>query len=65
MIAIDGLAIIVNPRNPPSTLNTEQLAQIFNGEVSTWEALGGTGGAIHLYARMINPAPSTPSGNWC
>jgi phosphate transport system substrate-binding protein len=51
VIAIDGLAIIVNPRNPLSTLNTEQLAQIFNGEVSTWEALGGTGGAIHLYAR--------------
>ncbi|NMX81647.1 MULTISPECIES: phosphate ABC transporter substrate-binding/OmpA family protein [Pseudomonas] len=51
VIAIDGLAIIVNPRNPLNSLNTEQLAQIFNGEVSTWEALGGTGGTIHLYAR--------------
>ncbi len=51
VIAIDGLAIILNPRNPLHTLNTEQLAQIFNGEVSTWEALGGIGGAIHLYAR--------------
>ncbi len=29
----------------------EQLAQIFNGEISTWEALGGIGGPIHLYAR--------------
>ena len=51
VIAIDGLAIILNPQNPLNTLNTEQLAQIFNGEVSTWEALGGVGGAIHLYAR--------------
>ncbi|OPA83604.1 hypothetical protein BFW87_30430 [Pseudomonas fluorescens] len=51
VIAIDGLAIILNPRNPLNTLTTEQLAQIFNGEISTWEALGGTGGAIHLYAR--------------
>ncbi|MBY8944853.1 phosphate ABC transporter substrate-binding/OmpA family protein [Pseudomonas sp. SH10-3B] len=51
VIAIDGLAIILNPHNPLNTLNTEQLAQIFNGEVSTWEALGGIGGAIHLYAR--------------
>lgn len=51
VIAIDGLAIILNPRNPLNTLNTEQLAQIFNGEISTWEALGGAGGAIHLYAR--------------
>ncbi|WP_395606736.1 substrate-binding domain-containing protein [Pseudomonas sp. B22129] len=51
VIAIDGLAIILNPRNPLNTLTTEQLAQIFNGEVSTWEELGGVGGAIHLYAR--------------
>lgn len=51
VIAIDGLAIILNPRNPLNTLNTEQLAQVFNGEISTWEALGGIGGPIHLYAR--------------
>ncbi|MCR4542570.1 phosphate ABC transporter substrate-binding/OmpA family protein [Pseudomonas sp. 18.1.10] len=51
VIAIDGLAIILNPQNPLTTLNTEQLAQIFNGEISTWEALGGIGGTIHLYAR--------------
>ncbi|WP_248731736.1 phosphate ABC transporter substrate-binding/OmpA family protein [Pseudomonas sp. MWU13-2517] len=51
VIAIDGLAIILNPRNPLNTLNTEQLAQVFNGDISTWEALGGVGGTIHLYAR--------------
>ncbi|MGB3127950.1 MAG: phosphate ABC transporter substrate-binding/OmpA family protein [Pseudomonas sp.] len=51
VIAIDGLAIILNPRNPLNTLNTEQLAQVFNGEVNTWEQLGGAGGAIHLYTR--------------
>jgi phosphate transport system substrate-binding protein len=51
VIAIDGLAIILNPQNPLASLNTEQLAQIFNGEVTSWEALGGVGGAIHLYAR--------------
>ncbi len=51
VIAIDGLAIIVHPQNPLNTLNTEQLAQLFNGEISTWEALGGSGGPIHLYAR--------------
>lgn len=51
VIAIDGLAIIVNAQNPLGTLNTEQLAQIFSGEASTWETLGGSGGPIHLYAR--------------
>lgn len=51
VIAIDGLAIIVNPLNPLNTLDTEQLAQLFNGEISTWEDLGGIGGSVHLYAR--------------
>lgn len=51
VIAIDGLAIILNPRNPLNALNTEQLAQVFNGEISTWEALGSIDGPIHLYAR--------------
>ncbi|PQZ91296.1 MULTISPECIES: substrate-binding domain-containing protein [Pseudomonas] len=51
VIAIDGLAIILNPQNPLNTLDTAQLAQIFNGDIATWEALGGAGGAIHLYAR--------------
>ena len=51
MIAIDGLAIILHPQNPLNQLDTEQLAQIFSGEISTWEELGGVGGAIHLYAR--------------
>ncbi|NWN48873.1 substrate-binding domain-containing protein [Pseudomonas sp. MAFF 301514] len=51
VIAIDGLAIILHPQNPLNTLNTEQLAQIFNGDISTWEAVGGIGGPIHVYAR--------------
>ncbi|MFC6337953.1 OmpA family protein [Pseudomonas sp. CCM 7891] len=51
VIAIDGLAIILHPHNPLNALSTEQLAQVFSGEVTTWEALGGSGGKIHLYAR--------------
>lgn len=51
VIAIDGVAIILHPQNPLSTLDTAQLARIFSGEVKTWEELGGHGGAIHLYAR--------------
>ena len=51
VIAIDGLAIILHPQNPLGTLNTEQLARLFSGEVKTWEELGGVGGPVHLYAR--------------
>lgn len=58
IIAIDGLAIILHPGNPLNQLNTEQLAQIFSGQISRWEALGGIAGPIHLYAR------DEQSGTW-
>ena len=51
VIAIDGVAVIVHPRNPLRQLDTTQLAQIFSGEVRDWQELGGRPGAIHLYAR--------------
>jgi phosphate transport system substrate-binding protein len=54
VIAIDGLAVILNPENPLNSLSTREIAQVFSGEISNWEALGGTDGAIHLYARDDN-----------
>ncbi|MFJ4195910.1 substrate-binding domain-containing protein [Pseudomonas sp. NPDC089534] len=58
VIAIDGLAIILHPDNPVRQLDTEQLARIFSGEAKTWEAVGASGGPIHLYAR------DDQSGTW-
>ena len=58
VIAIDGLAIILHPHNSLNQLNTEQLAQIFSGQISRWEQLGGIGGTIRLYAR------DDQSGTW-
>lgn len=54
VIAIDGLAVILHPSNPLTSLSVEQLAKVFSGEVKTWEELGGSGGFIHLYARDDN-----------
>ncbi|WP_070887759.1 phosphate ABC transporter substrate-binding/OmpA family protein [Pseudomonas sp. D1-3] len=54
VIAIDGLAIVLHPSNPIDVLSTQQLAQIFSGEVSDWSQLGGRAGAINLYARDDN-----------
>jgi len=51
VIAIDGVAVILHPANPLRELSIAQLAKVFSGEIRDWEALGGTGGAIHLYAR--------------
>lgn len=51
VIGLDGVAVIVHPDNPLSQLTTEQLAQVFSGQLQRWEQLGVPGGAIHLYAR--------------
>mgnify|MGYP003584320200 FL=1 len=51
VIGLDGVAVIVHPDNPLPQLNTQQLAQIFSGQIQRWEQLGIAGGAIHLYAR--------------
>ncbi len=39
-IAADGIAVIVNGHNNITELNTLQIAQIFNGSITTWDALG-------------------------
>lgn len=54
VIAIDGLAIIVNPDNPLTNLDIEQLARLFAGEIRDWRELGGRPGAVTLYARDDN-----------
>jgi len=51
VIAIDGLAIIVHPDNPLSTLTVAQVARLFAGEVSNWRELGGADIAVKLFAR--------------
>lgn len=51
VIALDGMAVIVHPDNPLPQLTTEQLAKIFAGRITTWDALGLGSGPIRLYAR--------------
>lgn len=40
-IAIDVLAIIVNPANPIDNLSLEQLRGIYTGEITNWQEVGG------------------------
>lgn len=58
IIALDGLAVIVNQNNPLKFLSIEQLAQIFSGEIANWQQLGGDNAPIRVLARDAN------SGTW-
>lgn len=51
IIALDGLAIILHPYNPLTSLNTAELAKVFAGEITDWSQLGAHPGTISVYAR--------------
>ena len=50
-VALDGIAVIVNPANGVEDLTVEQIAQIFTGEITDWSQLGGTAGTISCIGR--------------
>jgi phosphate transport system substrate-binding protein len=52
--AVDGLSVIVNPKNTLKSLTTDQIGQIFRGEVTNWKQMGGPDGPITLYGRQPN-----------
>ncbi|MCG8311704.1 MAG: substrate-binding domain-containing protein [Pseudomonadales bacterium] len=54
IVAIDGLAIIVNPFNAVETLSTQQLQDIFTGKITRWSQLGGPNKKIRVLARNNN-----------
>ena len=51
ILALDGIAIIVNPANTLQDLTLEQIASIYTGEVTNWSELGGADGEIVVIGR--------------
>jgi len=51
VIALDGIAVIVNSANHLQTLSLPQLKSIFTGQVTSWSQANGNGGRIHCYGR--------------
>jgi len=51
VIAMDGIAVVVNPENPVKALTSEQVSQIFKGEIVSWSELGGDDAPIVLISR--------------
>ncbi|MDP2911689.1 MAG: phosphate ABC transporter substrate-binding protein [Candidatus Omnitrophota bacterium] len=53
-VALDGLAVVVNPSNPVDKLTIDQLAGIFTGRISNWKDVGGKDERIVLLSREVN-----------
>ena len=51
VLALDGIAIIVNPANPVSDLDVETIAKIYTGEITNWKEVGGNDAEIVLIGR--------------
>lgn len=50
-VARDAIAVIVNPGNPVTSLNTSQVVDIFSGKVRNWKEVGGPDLEIGLVNR--------------
>ena len=50
-LAIDGIAVIVNPANTVEDLDVETIAKIYIGEITNWSEVGGEDGEIVLIGR--------------
>lgn len=50
-IAIDGIAVVLNPENPVKNLTLEQIRRIYAGEITNWKQVGGKDGAINAFTR--------------
>ena len=50
-VALDGIAIIVNENSPINDLKTEDVAALFNGQVTDWSKLGGKAGQVAAIGR--------------
>ena len=50
-IAVDGIAMIVNPDNGVDDLTIDQIAQIYTGQITNWKDVGGSDGDIVVIGR--------------
>ena len=51
VVAKDGIAIVVNPKNKAINLTTDQVRDIFNGKITNWKEVGGNDIPITVVSR--------------
>lgn len=50
-VAIEGVSIYLNPKNPVQELTLTQLAGIYSGKIRNWKEVGGPDAPINAYSR--------------
>ena len=51
IVALDGIAVIVNTDSKVENLTVEQIGKIFTGEITDWSEVGGDAGTISCIGR--------------
>jgi phosphate transport system substrate-binding protein len=54
VVAVDGLSIVVNEKNPIDQLTMAQVGALYRGEIKNWKTLGPYEKAVSLYGRQSN-----------
>ena len=50
-VTLDGIAVIVNPANPGDSLSLAQIRDLYNGNITNWNDVGGKDMAIVVIGR--------------
>ena len=59
VVAKDGIAIVVNPKNKINNLTTDQARDIFNGKIVNWKEVGGDDVPITVVSREAGSGTRT------
>jgi phosphate transport system substrate-binding protein len=59
IIAVDGLSIVVNEKNPIERLTMAQVGALYRGEIKGWRTLGPYDKPVSLYGRQSNSGTYT------
>src|SRR5512136_782542 len=54
VVAVDGLSIVVNAKNPLDQLTMAQVGALYRGEIKNWKTLGNYQKPVSLYGRQSN-----------
>ncbi len=54
VVALDAIAVIVNPSNPVEHLSLPQLSAMYRGQITNWQQVGGEDRPIVLLSRETN-----------